>query len=173
MLCSFTFIKNRFNQCVIIFTLWWFYWVYILHILKKAGVCLRPICLFWYSYTCIWMTCNVSEEKKVTFLECFSQYKNFTPPKHHHIAPKITNPWCMSNNCCTTHTYKLIYRYTGLHVYTFVFHSPDWNKCFISENIAGQDKDMNLLWPGVLAWNIDFVKRSLSKTNQAWSLRCI
>lgn len=136
--------------------------------MKKAGVCLRPICLFWYSYTCIWMTCNVSEEKKVTFLECFSQYKNFTPPKHHHIAPKITNPWCMSNNAVPrTHTSL----YTGILVYTcthsFFIHRTGINV------IAGQDKDMNLLWPGVLAWNIDFVKRSLSKTNQAWSLRCI
>lgn len=32
MLCSFTLKKYRFDQCVIIFTLWWFYRVYILHI---------------------------------------------------------------------------------------------------------------------------------------------
>lgn len=137
MLCSFTFIKNRFNQCVIIFTLCWFYQVYILHILKKAGVCLRPICLFWYSYTCIWMTCNVSEEKKVTFLECFSQYKNFTPPKHHHIAPKITNPWCMSNNAVPrTHTSL----YTGILVYTcthsFFIHRTGINVSSLKTSLA-------------------------------------
>lgn len=123
--------KYRFDQCVIIFTLWWFYRVYILHIWRKQA-CLFASNLFILilphlhlnDVYCFW-----------TFLECFSQYKNFTPPKYHHIAPKITNPkpGCMSNNAVPrTHT-----SYSGLHVYTFVLtHRTGINVSFLITSLA-------------------------------------
>lgn len=137
MLCSFTFIKNRFNQCVIIFMIWWFYRVYILHIWKKqAFVCVQFVYFDTPTLASEWRVMFL-KKKKVTFLECFSQYKNFTPPKHHHIAPKITNPWCMSNNAVPrTHTSL----YTGILVYTcthsFFIHRTGINVSSLKTSLA-------------------------------------